>query len=164
MANVSATIDMTELTQLARGYFSDTLPLDCIEKAVSVDYARALYGVLKAARERAYAAGKKALVQKIYKIQYRVLPSWFHYERNQNARNNQKPAPVVQEPKQAEQPAQLVKPPTKGGFERIHRDFMDACRKGQQQRAGGFKGVIHNHYPQHEYVADQALAHYFPKK
>jgi hypothetical protein len=158
---ITVVIDRNELTELTRGYFTGELALDCIERAVSVDYARALYGVLTELREKCRKAGAHKIVQKLYMIQYRVLPSWFHYERKQSARSNQKPAPVAPAAQETTQP---VKPPTKGGFERIKQQFLDACRKGQQARAGGFKGVIHQHYPQFEYAADQALAHYFPKE
>lgn len=159
---VSATvIDLAEVREMAHEYFLGNIELCDISRAVSVKFAQALYQVLTDMRELARSKGARKAVQRLYLVQCKVLPNFFHYEKKQRAVPVQKPARGAQEPQQAEQP---VKPPTKGGFERIHREFMDACRKGQQQRAAGFKGVIHNHYPQHEYAADQALAHYFPKK
>lgn len=143
-----------EAREMAHQYFKGTIELCNITKAVSVDFARALYGALTDAREACRKAGNNKLVQKVYTIQYRVLPNFFHAEKRQG-----KPVPVAQPT-----PVQQSEPVKDGKFEDIKHKFLEACRAGQQAKAAGYKSVIHRNYPQFEYAADRALAHYFPKK
>lgn len=72
-----------EAKEMARGYFTGTIAVCNIERAVSRQFAVVLYEELTIAREKCREAGAKKLVSKLYKIQYDVLPSYFHHEKRQ---------------------------------------------------------------------------------
>lgn len=87
-------VNMIEIREHARMYFSGELALENIEESQSVTYCRALAEELvriatrarKGAEEAyaqgeyAWAKGRNEMARKAWMILYRLCPSWFKYE------------------------------------------------------------------------------------